>query len=101
MPLAYTVVVTFADEPTRTEFIAWLKDGHIAAVIRGGATSGEIVRVTDPGSPPQVEVRYAFPTRETFERYVSTTAPALREEGLKRFPSSRGVTFQRRLGELV
>jgi hypothetical protein len=101
MPLVYTVVATFADESTRTEFIAWLKDDHIAAVVRGGAASGHVVRVTDPAGPPQVEVWYEFPTREAFERYVSTTAPALREEGLKRFPPGRGVTFQRRVGEVV
>jgi hypothetical protein len=45
--------------------------------------------------------QYIFTTRELFDRYVSTFAPALRADGLKRFPPERGITFERLVGEIV
>lgn len=76
-------------------------DGHIQSVIGGGALKGDIIRITDPAIPVQVETRYLFPNRQAFDRYTQTTAPMLRAEGLRRFPPERGVIFQRRLGEVV
>jgi len=101
--IAYTVTAMFPDRATADEYIAWLEDGHIDAVIAGGAHSAMIVRLetTDPDEPPRVEVRYIFSTRELFDRYIEHFAPALRAEGLRRFPPSRGITFQRSIGTIV
>jgi hypothetical protein len=96
--IAYTVIATLPDEETARAYVAWLEDGHVDAVIEGGAESGMIVRIQEPASPIQVESRYVFATREAFEGYVEGAAPALREEGLARFGPERGVRFERRIG---
>jgi hypothetical protein len=108
--IAYTVRATFRDEATAREWIAWLEDGHVDAVIAGGAHSAMIVRLeSDPAGsggaghagPPRVEVRYVFSTREVFDRYVREHAPGLRADGMKRFPPERGVTFERTIGAIL
>lgn len=99
--ILYSVIATLPDEATRAEYIAWLEDGHVDQVVKGGAHSAMIVRVVDPPSPLRVETRYVFATRDLFDRYVRQTAPKLREEGLRRFPAQRGVGFERRIGEIV
>jgi hypothetical protein len=99
--ILYSVIATLPDEATRAEYIAWLEDGHIDLVVKGGAHSAMIVRVVDPPVPPRVETRYVFATRDLFDRYVRNTAPKLREDGLRRFPPERGVVFERRLGEIL
>jgi len=100
--ILYAVTATLPDEETLGEYIAWLEDGHIDAVIEGGARSGMIVRILNgPGELPQVETQYVFATRELFDGYERTAAPALRAEGREKFPPERGITFQRRLGEII
>ena len=97
--LAYSVIATLPNEATLDEYVAWLRDGHIEAVVRGGASAGWVIRHDPlPGMPLRVEARYLFPSRAAFERYVAESAPALRAEGLARFPASRGVTFERVVG---
>jgi hypothetical protein len=100
--IAYTVTATLPDAPTADAYIEWLQDGHIDAVIAGGAHSAMVVRLDPaPAAPIQVEVRYIFSTRENFDRYVQLHAPALRAEGLKRFGSTPGISFSRRTGTVV
>jgi hypothetical protein len=99
--IAYTVIATFPDRQTADEYIAWLEDGHVDQVIEHGAHTAMIVRVSDPATPIQVECRYIFSTRQAFDRYVSEYAPALRAEGLERFPPQRQVRFERRVGEVI
>lgn len=97
--ILYTVTATLPDEPTAAEYVAWLEDGHVDEVIAAGAHSGMIVRLE--GSPIRVQTQYVFSTRETFDRYVQREAPALRAEGLKRFPPERGIAFSREIGEII
>ncbi len=110
--LAYTVIATLPNQGVADEYVSWLTDGHIDAVIGGGAHSAMIVRLDPPATsastPPsssraevQVEVRYIFSTRDDFDRYVKLTAPGLRVEGLQRFGPERGVRFERRTGAVV
>jgi len=101
--IAYTVTATLPDEPTARRYIAWLEDGHVDAVIAGGAHSAMIVRLLDepaPG-PIRVETRYIFATRELFDRYLAEHAPALRQEGLALFGPGSGVSFSRTVGRVV
>lgn len=119
--VAYTVIASFPDRSIADEFVDWLRGGHVRAVMAGGATSATIVRL-DPDSPPagsvgglgglggaasapiaqhRVEVRYEFPSRADFQRYVDVHAPALRSEGLTKFGPARGVIFSRTLGDIV
>lgn len=101
--IAYTVIATFPDEATRAEYAAWLQDGHIDQVLSHGGHSASLVRLdrAAPDDPIRLEVRYIFPTREVFERYVEHHAPALRADGLKRFPPERGVSFTRTIGQII
>ncbi|MDX9912350.1 MAG: DUF4286 family protein [Phycisphaerales bacterium] len=99
--ISYTVIATFPDAALADEYVAWLEDGHVDAVIEGGAHSAMIVRLTEPAEPVQVETRYAFRSRADFDRYVAHTAPALREDGLRKFGPGRGVRMERRIGSVV
>lgn len=103
--IAYTVSCTFADAAVAERWLAWLKDKHLADVLAGGATHATVVQYTeqleDPQAAVHLEVRYRFASREAFEVYEREHAPALRAEGLERFPLSLGLTYSRRVGEIV
>ncbi|HZW09123.1 MAG TPA: DUF4286 family protein [Phycisphaerales bacterium] len=99
--IAYTVTATLPDEGRRAEYITWLQDGHVDAVIAAGARSAMIVSVEEPREPPRVHARYIFPTREALELYLEQHAPALREEGLRRFGPETGVEFRREVGRVI
>ncbi|CAG1009576.1 hypothetical protein PHYC_03720 [Phycisphaerales bacterium] len=98
--VSYTVTATLPDQPTRLDFVRWLKQGHTDAVICGGAASVEIVVIEEPASPPMVQVRYVFPDRTAYDRYVQHFAPALRAEGLRMFGPEKGVSMSRHLGTI-
>lgn len=102
MRLAYTVIADFDAPPVAAEWLAWLTGGHLQAVLDGGARSADVVRLEPtPSAPLRVEVRYLFDDLTAFQRYEQTAAPALRADGLARFPPSRGVRLQRTLGEVL
>lgn len=99
-PYSYVVHVEVDDAQTAEAFVAWLSGGHLAAVVRGGALSGEVVALE--GAPAhRLEVRYRFATAEDFTRYEATAAPALREEGRRLFPPERGVRMRRSTGTVL
>jgi hypothetical protein len=97
--VSYTVAVTFTDAALSEEWLRWLREGHIADVLAGGATSAAIVKMD--GAPLSFEVRYRFPSREVFAQYEQQHAPRLRAEGLTLFPPEKGVTYRRTLGEIL
>ncbi|MEE2908272.1 MAG: DUF4286 family protein [Planctomycetota bacterium] len=94
----YTVSAEFATEAMATEWLHWLKDGHIKDVLAAGATYAEIVRLDD--AITAFEIRYVFPDRETYKHYEEHHAPDLRAEGLERFPESSGVQYDRSTGQI-
>lgn len=96
----YSVRSRFTDAAVRAEFVAWLRDGHLADVVRAGALDAELVEHelapdAPAGAIPDVESRYRFASRAAFEAYASGPAVALRAEGLARFPTSRGIVMTR------
>lgn len=102
------VIATLPTGVMADEYVAWLEDGHVDAVVGHGAHSAMIVRLEggtaeagQASSARRVMVQYIFPTREAFDRYVQKHAPALRAEGLRKFGPERGVSFERLLGEIV
>ncbi len=103
--IAYTVIATLPNDAIAHDYIAWLEDGHIDAVIKGGAHSARIVRLDPDDAAPageaRVEVRYIFSTRQLFDRYVAEFAPALRADGQKLFGPSTGVRFARTVGVVI
>ncbi len=101
--IAYSVIATLPSEDLALEYVAWLRGGHVDAVLGHGAHSAMIVEIDDPkpaSAARQVETRYIFSTREAFETYIAQHAPKLRSEGLARF-GARGVVFERRTGRVL
>ena len=47
------------------------------------------------------EVHYDFPDRTCFEAYELEHATGLREEGLRRFPTERGIIYERACGNVI
>lgn len=99
MTYAYIVRCEFADPTVGEAWAAWLRDEHLADVCNAGALDAEVIRVDT--EPTCYEVRYHFASRDAFATYERDHAPRLREEGLKRFPPERGVTYTRTTGEVV
>lgn len=93
---SYTVTAEFDDPAVMGEWIDWLRDGHLAEVIAGGALDAELVQFDGPAH--RCAVRYHFRDRAAFERYEREFAPRLRQDGLERFPPERGVRYQRNTG---
>ena len=67
------VTVTLPDEAMARAFVAWLQGGHMADVLAGGASHAQIVALDQPAHT--FEIRYRFPSRESFERYDREFAP--------------------------
>jgi isopentenyldiphosphate isomerase len=97
MPFLYTVAATFTERAVADEWLAWLNDTHIKECLAvSRALSADIVAVAGPTLA--YEVRYRFPSRHAFAAYDRDHAPRLRAEGLRLFPSERGVTYRRSSG---
>lgn len=97
MTFAYSVRTTFDNAAVAAEYVAWLRDGHLADVIKGGALEAMLVQL----GPLEVESRYLFADEAAFATYEKVHAPALRAEGLAKFPASRGVKMARAQGEVL
>jgi antitoxin (DNA-binding transcriptional repressor) of toxin-antitoxin stability system len=97
--IVYTVTATLPNSQVADEWLAWLRDGHIAEILAEGATSAEIIALDQPDLT--YEVRYRFPSRQAFERYEQKIAPRLRAEGLKRFPPEKGISYRRSTGTVL
>lgn len=96
MRFAYTVHAQFDDPQVAAEWVGWLRDGHLADVLAGGAQEAMVVQL----APLQLEARYLFADRAAFAKYELESAPKLRAEGLAKFPASRGVRMSRSMGEV-
>ncbi len=79
------------------EWLAWLRNGHIADVIKGGALSAEIFKLDDEGSGLETyEIHYRFASRAAFDDYKVLHAARLQAEGLALFPPAEGFVYSRR-----
>ena len=99
MPLRYTVGVKLPDAVTAERWLRWLRDGHVADVMAGGATTAQVCRLD--GEDHAFEVAYEFPSRESFAAYERDHAPRLRAEGLGLFPVESGVAYRRGTAEII
>jgi hypothetical protein len=101
--IAYTVTCQIADPARAAAWVAWLKDGHIAAVIAAGAQDAALVRMDGQaaGAPAVYEVRYTFADRAAFDAYVARHAPRLRAEGAALFPPGDGFIYSRSTGDIL
>ena len=96
--VAYTVTCRIGDPGKAERWLSWLTGGHIAEVIAGGAESARVVRLDGACA---FEVRYIFPDRAAYDRYIADHAPRLRAEGLKLFPPEEGFSYGRTVGTVV
>lgn len=103
--LIYTVNATIGDAKLVDEYVAWLIEGHMQAVVAGGASSAEVSRIDpiDSLGSWQISTRYRFADPATLATYERGPAIALRAEGLQRFgPLSQSpITFSRSVGTLI
>lgn len=78
----------------------WLR-GHIAEIlaIDGFLGARWMARTDAPGEETHWTIHYTLRDRRSLERYLSDHAPAMREDGLKRFPGM--FTATRRIFETV
>ncbi len=99
--VSYTVRCQFSGEApgVADRWLEWLRNTHISEVLACGATTAEIVRMS--GEPLSFEIRYRFPDRDVFEKYLRDDAPRLRADGLRRFPLELGLGYSRNDGEIV
>lgn len=103
MAVTYSVFVEISNPDKEQSWIDWLRGGHIDDVKKGGATDAVLVK-HDPEEERTValyEVRYRFESRETFNHYGENYAPALRTEGLQKFPTEYGFAYKRSVGEII
>lgn len=100
--IAYTVTADLRSAALARRYVAWLRAGHVRAVVAGGALSAVIVALeASPGQRSRrVEVRYMFASRAALRRYLKHRAPALRAAGLARFGPATGTVFTRAVGEV-
>jgi len=97
----YTVTVSFQDPTIAEEWEDWMRRGHMQALLASGALRAELVRWSDPdedGPAIHMTAHYVFPDQDTLDTYIRDHAPALREDGLQRFPTTRGIEYSRRIG---
>lgn len=102
---SYIVIAVFDSRTVADEWVAWLRDEHLAEVCAAGALDAEVIRCDaatgGQSDKTRCEVRYHFPSRQAFDEYARNHAPRLRAEGLKRFPPERGIAYERATGEIV
>ncbi|MFW5920545.1 MAG: DUF4286 family protein [Polyangiales bacterium] len=98
--IAYTVRCEIEDAGVAGEWVQWMRGEHLADVCAAGAIEATLVRL-DLEAALTFEARYLFESAEAFERYEREHAPALRAEGLARFPLERGLRYSRSVGEVL
>lgn len=97
-PYAYTVTCELPNEDVADKWVNWLTiGGHMKQLRDGGASSASLIRL----GPLKYEVRYIFPSATAFEVYEKEHAPALRAEGLAKFPAELGLKYHRSTGSIV
>lgn len=86
--VVYEVRSRFQTPELRARYLAWLKNGHVRAVVHAGALEGEVRETGE-----LVISRYRFASRGAFAAYEAGPAVALRAEGRALFPD--GVIMER------
>jgi hypothetical protein len=99
MTYRYIVRAFFETPEVAAQWLRWLREGHCREVLQGGARRAEILEIEDVADG--FEVRYDFPDRTCFEAYELEHATGLREEGLRRFPTERGIIYERACGNVI
>lgn len=102
MTVSYSVFIRIAAPEKETSWLSWMKDKHLEDVKKGGAIKATLIRL-DPKNTEEIiyEARYLFKNRPDFTRYLEESAPALRAEGLEKFPPEDGFSYSRSSGDII
>lgn len=102
--IRYTVIANVKTEHLE-EYLNWLRNGHVQALIdEGGALSGEVVQLdSSPEGVSRVASNYIFPSRGVLDSYAgSEVAARLRGEGVSMFVDTKKVeSFERLVGPII
>lgn len=85
--LLYNVTIG-VDRDIEQEWLVWMKSTHIPEVMKTGLfTSNRIYKVMthEEGDAASYAIQYFTPSLDNFQNYLENFAPALREEGQKKF----------------
>lgn len=103
--IRYNVIATLANSNLLDEYLSWLAEGHIQAVVDAGGLSGEynVLRNDDPTETTiRVASVYLFPNLEALSEYQNGVAITLRQEGVKLFvETNKVIKFDRYIGTIV
>ena len=94
----YVVSAVIQSQEVLTEFVDWLKGGHMQALLDAGALSAEIDIVE--GDCIKVDIHYIFPDRATLQAYFDGPALLLREDGKRRFIDTNKIIFSRSIATI-
>jgi dipeptidase E len=97
--VAYTVRVHIQETSTAQRWLKWMQEQHLAEVQAAGAQEARLVEIDCPQGR-LFEAQYVFAHRAAFEAYEACHAPRLRAEGLRLFPTSETLRYERSVGEL-
>ena len=103
--IRYNVIATLANSNVLDEYLSWLAEGHIQAVVDAGGLSGEY-NVLRNDEPTETTIRvasvYLFPNLEALSEYQNGVAITLRQEGIKLFvETNKVIKFDRYVGTIV
>jgi hypothetical protein len=100
--IRYIVTATLSNKDVIEEYTAWLKNGHIQAVVEeGGAVCGEFSILQDTAEV-KVQSAYLFSSMAALEGYFNGVASRLRQEGISMFVETNKVLkFERFIGDVM
>jgi hypothetical protein len=88
--IIYNVTIKISNE-IEVDWISWMKHEHIKQVLETGmfdsASFFELVEPADEEGKTFV-VQYVTDSESRYQRYIAEFAPALREEGFRKFGES-------------
>ncbi len=96
----YSVTATLPNKDLLCKYLEWLQNGHIHAVLQGGALRAQVVQLEAEDGSLRVRTLYEFANPQAFTDYVRDHAPALRADGLARFGPHTGTRFEREQGTI-
>ena len=99
--ILYQVVASIQSREDLDAYLAWLRGGHIADVVAGGALRGRVA-VHEGDGAYEVLCSYDFEDAQAFARYEAGPAQALRAEGIALFgpDSGRRLAWTRFVGRV-
>lgn len=102
MTVSYSVFIKITNQGRETDWLSWMKNKHLDDVKKGGAIKATLIRLdADDTQDIAYEARYLFKNREEFSFYLKEHAPALRAEGLEKFPPEDGFSYSRSSGDII